>query len=104
MSMSTQRNDLLQTSEDFGRVMEDYFAIIPPDLDMFELDKIVKWEFDDIENSMTFYFDDDWLFDEFKNLIEEIPTLNDKFVFDEYEHVNREKLTLTILGKDGGLM
>lgn len=101
---SNRRNDISQTFEDFERVMEDYFAIIPPELHQFDLNKIIRWEYDDINNSMTFYFENEWLLDEYVDMLEQSPSVNRIFEYNDYEHIDRKNLSLTIIGKDGGLM
>lgn len=102
--LSKQRQDISSSFEDFERIMEDYFAIIPPDIDKFELVKTSGWEYDDLENTMMFYFDDMWLMDEFTEMLKDLPSTNMIFEYNEYEHLDREKMTITIVGKDGGLM
>ena len=103
-NLSKQRQDVSQSFEDFERIMEDYFAIIPPEVEQFDLEKIVEWEYNDVENSLTFYFADEWFLNELKDILDESPSQNIKFEYNEYDHVDREKLTLTIIGRDGGLL
>ena len=98
------RNDILMTFEDFERVAEDYFHLIPPDTDSFKLDLCVSWEYDEVDNVLKFYFDDDWLMDEFYDEILDCPKLNESFGIDDmFESYDRENKIITIEGKEGGL-
>jgi hypothetical protein len=103
MKFAEQRTDLSQTFEDFERVLEDYLHIIPPDSDFFLHEKASKWVYDDMQQSLTFYFDDAWLMDEFKDKLEHCPGKM-YFKCEEFEHVDRENLTITVIGLKGGLI
>jgi hypothetical protein len=103
-SASETRGDIMQTQEDFERIAEDYFMLIPPDTDYFDLDKCVKWEFNEFDRTLTFYFENEWDLDEFLDKIMDCPALEVTFeIGNIYEGVNRDKLTITIEGKEGGL-
>lgn len=101
--LSKQRNDIIQTPEDFARVMEDYFGIIPPEVNQFDLDRILFWDYDDVEHSMTFYFEDPFDLNALVEHLQNTPKNGLFYIFDEYQHLDRDKLTLTIIGKIGGL-
>ena len=100
--LSKQRADLSQTFEDFERVMEDYFRIIPPDIEFFKVDIATHWEYDDVNRSVKFYFADDWYLQEFIDKLKTCPA-KINFKFEEYENVDREKLIVEVIGKIGGL-
>lgn len=102
--LSKQRNDLSNSLEDFERVMEDYFQIIPPDIDFFKIDKSLGWEYCDLKNIVTFYFEDDWYLDEFLDEVLECPKYLKSFYLDPIDGVDREKLTIILEGKIGGLI
>jgi|SaaInlStandDraft_4_1057021.scaffolds.fasta_scaffold88052_2 hypothetical protein len=102
--VSKQRTDITTSFEDFERVMEDYFQVIPPDIDSFKLTKTINWKYDDFDNAMIFYFADDWELQSFKDDMTECPALNTFFGFEEYEDVDLNELTITINGKIGGLL
>ena len=101
--LSKQRTDVTQSFEDFERIMEDYFQVIPPDIDFFKLDDVLHWDYDDLEQAVTFFFEDDWYLQAFIDNVEECPAKNSFFEFDEFDCVDREKLTVKIIGKIGGL-
>jgi|LakMenEpi03Aug12_release.lakeMendotaPanAssembly.Ray.scaffolds.fasta_scaffold1264391_1 hypothetical protein len=98
-----QRTDLLQTVDDFERVMEDYFGMPPFKLELFKLDRITYWEYEDVENSLTLHFRDIFDLDELVSGLMSTPDRLFMFEFEEYKHVDRENLTLTIIGRMGGL-
>jgi hypothetical protein len=100
--LSKQREDLTQSYEDFERVMEDYFQIIPPDTDFVKVDVAKRWQYNDVERSVTFYFEDAWYLQEFIDKLFYCPKKY-SFLFEEHEHIDRENLTVTIIGKIGGL-
>jgi hypothetical protein len=100
--LSKQRTDLSQTFEDFERVMEDYFRIIPPDIDFFKIDIANRWEYDDLGKCIKFYFDDDWYLQEFLDKMRDCPGKH-FYMFEEYEHVDRKNLIVTVACKIGGL-
>ena len=97
-----QRSDLTQSFEDYERVMEDYFQLIPLELRFFTVEKASRWEYNEFERSMTFYFVDEWTLDEFLDTMKDCPK---KFAYDfeEYEHVDRKNLTIKMIGRIGGL-
>jgi len=94
---------MVQTPEDFARVMEDYFGVIPPEVDKFDLEKILFWDYEDIDNTMTFYFENDFHLNDLIEHLQSTPSNGFLYIFDEYQHLDRENLTLTIVGKTGGL-
>lgn len=99
-----KRNDLLQTPDDFARVMEDYFGIYGPELDRFDLERIIFWDFADIENTITLYFENEYDMDKLVEDLNDSPSKNMKYTFDDYNDIDREKITLTITGRMGGLI
>ena len=104
MSNSQYRTDLTQSQEDFARVMEDYFRIIPPFLDFFDLNKIKKWHYDDFDNTITFYFDNK---DDLMELNSELfGSMNRgiSFVYDEPVDLDEINFSVRIKGIDGGLL
>ena len=104
MKFAKQRTDVTQSYEDFERILEDYLGVIPPDSEYFLVEKANRWEYDDIEQAVIFYFDDDWSLDEFKDRLNDCQATNIFFAFEEFDHVDREKLTITVIGKEGGLI
>jgi len=102
ITLSKQRNDVTQSEEDFGRIMEDYFAIIPPKIEAFQLKFVKLWTYDDLENTMTFSFENELALNDFLDEFEKLPECY-IFEYNEYEHLDRQNLTMTIIGKDGGL-
>lgn len=105
--LSKQRTDVTQSFEDFERIMEDYFQVIPPDIDFFEIEKCSYWDYDDMENTVTFYFEDEWYLQEFLDELEECPKLRFTFDMDDsysFDGVDRQNLRITIVGKTGGLL
>ncbi len=104
MPFAEQRTDVTQSYEDFERILEDYLGVVPPDSEFFKMEKVNRWVYDDNEQSIMFYFEDDWVLDEFKDALDECPATNVFFAFEEFEHVDREKLTITVVGKLGGLI
>ena len=100
------RNDLVKSYEELERVCEDYFFLLPPDMDMLHIEELVDdWEFDEFENTLTFKFRDVWDLDTFMDYVEESPKYEESFAIgDMHEGVNREKLTVIIEGKEKGLM
>lgn len=101
--LAKQRMDITQSFEDFERIMEDYFQVIPPDIDHFKTDIVTHWDYNDVEHSVTFYFDDDWKLQEFLDEMMECPAKDSFFEYEEYEHLDRVKNTITIIGREGGL-
>lgn len=99
------RSDITQTFEDFERIAEDYFMMIPPDTDSFNLEICTRWEFDDAFNTLTFYFDDPWKFDEFHDKLLECPRYEESFaVGDHFEGADRQNLKIVVEGKESGLL
>lgn len=99
------RTDVLETFEDFERVAEDYFWLIPPDTDSFLLEKCISWSYDDFDNTMTFRFDNEWDLDEFNDKMADCPKFDESFdYYDELKPVDRENLSITIQGKESGLI
>lgn len=102
--ITKQRTDLTQSFEDFERVMEDYFQIIPPDVESFNLENTTHWEYSDFRNTVTFYFSDDWYLDAFLDKILDCPKYLRTFDMDSIDGIDRQNLTITIEGKTGGLL
>ena len=99
------RKDVTDSFEDFERIAEDYFDLIPPDTDSFNLDLCLTWSFDDLDKLMIFYFENEWDLYSFYDKLIECPKLNESFGMDDlHDSVDREKLTITIEGKEGGLI
>jgi len=104
MKFAEQRTDLSQTFEDFERVLEDYLHVIPPDTKFFLVEKATKWEYDDTRQALVFYFEDDWTLQEFVDRLGDCVSKGMFFLCDEYEHVDRENLIVTVIGIKGGLI
>ena len=102
--LSKQRTDITNSFEDFERIMEDYFQVIPPDINSFKIDKCLFWEYDDMENTVTFHFEDEWYLDEYLDSLEDCPKLRTSFDFETFDSADRQNLTITIVGKIGGLL
>ena len=99
------RTDITDSFEDFERIAEDYFDLIPPDTDSFKLELTTTWTYEEFDKLMTFYFENEWDLDEFLDVLEECPKLNESFgMNDLHDAVNRKALTITIEGKEGGLI
>jgi len=99
------RNDITKSYEDFERLAEDYFDLIPPDTDSLDLELTLDWEFNDDNKLFIFYFENEWLLDEFLNKLEECPKLNESVALnDMFDGVDREKLVITLEGRQGGLI
>lgn len=101
-TLSKQRQDMSQTFEDFERIMEDYYQIIPPDINHFDIEKCSHWEFDDVEKCVHFHLLDEWYLQEFIDAVKECPH-KFSFKFEEHEDVDMENLIVTVYGKIGGL-
>jgi len=98
------RNDILDSFEDWERVAEDYFWLIPPDTDSFLLEKCTSWVFDDSDNTMTFYFDSDWDMQSFNDKMIQCPKFGESFdYYDNLAPLDSTKLKITIQGKMKGL-
>jgi hypothetical protein len=104
MSLSEQRTDITQSFEDFERVMEDYFQVIPPDIDFFKIEKATHWSYDDMENSVSFWFEDDWTMQEFKDNLEECPLWETTFDADAFDGIDWQEKRITVIGHVGGLL
>jgi len=99
------RTDITESFEDFERLAEDYFMLIPPDTDSFRLDLCTKWEFDEWEKTFKFYFENEWDLDSFLDVLMDCPKLDETIALnDMYEGVNRETLTIVVEGREGGLI
>jgi len=99
------RNDVLDTFEDFERICEDYFMLIPPDTDSFNLELCTSWTYDDMYNTLTFTFVDEWNLDSFLDKILECPKYEETYaVGDHFDGVDRQKLTIIVEGKETGLI
>lgn len=97
-------NAVLDTFEDFERIAEDYFFLIPPDTDSFLLDICNDWKFDEFENTLTFYFDSLWDLETFNDKMIECPKFGESFdYFDVLDSVDRKNLKIVIQGKMKGL-
>lgn len=98
------RSDVLDTFEDFERIAEDYFMLIPPDTDSFDLELCTKWIYDDLYNTLTFYFDDEWNLDTFLDKITECPKYQETYdIGDHFDGVDRKNLKIIVEGKATGL-
>jgi hypothetical protein len=97
-------NRLSQQRTDITQSFEDYFQVIPPDINSFKIDKCLFWEYDDMENTVTFHFEDEWYLDEFLDSLEDCPKLRTSFDFEAFDTADRQNLTITIVGKIGGLL
>lgn len=99
------RTDITDSYEDWERLAEDYFDLIPPDTDSFDLSLCIKWDYDDWRKTFKFYFDNEWDLDSFLDKVEDCPKKDETFgIGDLYEGVDRENLTITVEGKEGGLL
>ena len=99
------RADVLDTFEDFERICEDYFHLIPPDTDSFDLDLCTKWVYDDFERTLTFYFEDEWKLDEFYDKITDCPKYEESFdIGDHFDGVDRKNLKIIVESKEMGLI
>ncbi len=100
------RDEYTQSFEDFERIMEDYFQVIPPDSDFFKLELLTKWEFFDLHNVVVFYFNDDWDLTAFLDTLEECPLYKVTFDLEEdiYGGIDRDNLKISVQGKIGGLL
>ncbi len=99
------RTDITHTYEDFERIAEDYFELIPPDPESFDLDLCISWDYDEDYKLLIFKFDDEWDMDAFVEKVEDCAKYRETFdINDHFEGVNRETLTVTVEGKEGGLV
>lgn len=99
------RSDLSQTLEDFERVAEDYFHLIPPDVHDFKIDLCVHWEYDDISNILIFDFDDVWNMEEFYDKILACPRYKMHYALDEtYPGMDYVNNRIIVEAKKGGLI
>jgi len=99
------RTDITDSFEDFERIAEDYFDLIPPDTDSFKLKLCKTWTYDENDKIMVFYFEDEWALDEFYEEVKECPKLDESFGMDDlFDAIDRKALTLTVEGKEGGLI
>jgi hypothetical protein len=99
------RTDITDSFEDFERIAEDYFDLIPPDTDSFNLQLCNTWVYDENNKLLIFFFADEWLLEEFYETVKECPKLDESFGMDDlFEAIDRKKLTITIEGKEGGLI
>jgi hypothetical protein len=99
------RYDVLNTIEDFEKICEDYFLIIPPDIDSFDLDICTKWEYNDFDRTLVFYFEDEWNLDSFYDKLVDCPKYEETFdVGDFFEGVDRENLKIVVESKETGLI
>lgn len=104
VDITKQRNDLTTNEEDFQWVMEDYFGVTSNELEAFPLEKTINWEYNDIDNSVLFYFEEEWTLNEFKESLMDSPLTNGIFHFEEWSHIDLENLTIRVDGKMGGLI
>jgi hypothetical protein len=104
MPKNKMRGDLLQTQEDFEKVLEDYFMIIPPDNESFDLEKCISWDYNDFDRTITFYFDNEWDLEEFNDKMNDCPAKGVMFdVGNNFDGVDRKNLKIIIEGNEGGL-
>ena len=93
------RHDLTQTFEDFERIAEDYFMLIPPDTDSFNIGICSRWVYDDMYNTITFYFENEWDLDTFYDKMIECPKYGESFITsDHFDGVDRKNLKIMIEG------
>ena len=98
------RTDLTHSFEDFERIAEDYFELIPPDTDSFDLDLCTYWEYEEWDKLLVFHFEryDDLL--AFHDKILECPKNEESFAIgDHFDGIDTENLTITIESKSTGL-
>jgi len=99
------RTDITESFEDFERLAEDYFDLIPPDTDSFDFDLCTKWEFDEWEKTFKFYFEKEWDLDAFLDKLMDCPKMDETIALNDMaEGVNRQALTITVEGRQGGLI
>lgn len=103
MSLSEQRTDLTDSYEDFERVMEDYFQVIPPDIDSFKVNTAQRWKYDDITNTITFWFEHEWDLLDFHDSLVECANYGMTYGIDDYDGVDYQELKLTVVSYKGGL-
>jgi len=97
------RTDIGQTFEDFERIAEDYFNLIPPDTDSFDLTNCT-WQYDEFDKLFIFQFENEWDLDSFYDKITECPKYEESYdIGDHFEGVNRKTLKITVEAKEGGL-
>ena len=93
--------------DDLERILEDYFGVIPSDIDMnFKLELVKDWEFDPFDYLMTFYFENEWDAMDFFDVLTESPKAEMTFTFDEFGTglFEDEKKVVIKGGEDGGLL
>jgi len=96
-----------KTHDDLERILEDYFGVIPSDIDLnFRLDLVKDWEFEPFEYLMTFYFETEWDAQEFFESLMDSPKAEMTFTFDEFGTglFENEKKVVIKGGEDGGLL
>ena len=99
------RTDVTDSFEDFERIAEDYFDLIPPDTDSFKLNLCTKWVYEEWDKLLIFHFENEWDLDDFLETLKECPKLDETFGMDDlHDAVDRKKITITVEGKEGGLI
>jgi len=98
------RTDITHSFEDFERIAEDYFELIPPDTDSFDLELCTFWEYEEWDKLLIFHFDNEMDLNFFYDKLIECPKYEESFdIEDHFEGVNRKALTITIESKSTGL-
>jgi len=93
-------NYLLDTEEEWLRVAEDYFELIPPDIDFFKIELCIKYEVNHFEKELIFYFDDLFKLEEFLDKVKDCPLYEATFNI-EFDGVDYDNLTITIKAGEG---
>ena len=97
------RGDLSKTYDDFERVAEDYFMLIPSDLMSFDMDLVLDWDYDDIGRKLMFKFNRKWDMENFIDKIKDCPKMGMSFEFDDVFDIDSKNNVVTIHGTVGGL-